>query len=86
MNKNSNIIILMLVLLSVVLFVYILLTDKTSDSREKLIQNTETHDTVFRIIPSKPLLLTKVKTKIVKVNDSSIVTHPFRGKNRYNCA
>ncbi|MGA2296005.1 MAG: hypothetical protein ABSG15_00470 [FCB group bacterium] len=80
MNKNSNINILILVLLSVVLFAYILLSQKNSESRRNIIQNTEIHDTIFKIVPSKPLTLTKVKTKIVKVSDSSIVTHPFVAK------
>ena len=53
-----------------------LLFDKFGNNDTSIINKVE-HDTVFTQIASVPLILEKVKTKIIYKKDTVIVTNPF---------
>ena len=74
---NRNIIFMTYLLLAAVIAVLLLLL--LENGRDT--GNTEyevLHDTIVRTIKPDPIVITKVRTKIIKLKDTVIAFHPFR--------
>lgn len=76
MKKNFFYIILFII---AIFFIGYLLNQR-NNSDGKVIQEIFIKDTIEKIKYSEPIIITKVRTKIIKTSDSQIVTNPFISK------
>ena len=73
MNQIPNII----TSISVIIILWLVLQKCTPDSAPVLQSPVVRTDTVYREVPSEPVIISKVKTKIIYRSDSAITTMPF---------
>lgn len=65
-------------LLAAVVVVLLFLPAGIKRNRQDAYAVRVVRDTVIKTVPAKPLVITKVKTHIVKLSDTVIRYHPFR--------
>jgi hypothetical protein len=60
----------------IVVLLFLLFKEKTPDDKERTLRIIR--DTIVKTVPAKPIVITKVKTRIIKLSDTIIRYHPFR--------
>jgi hypothetical protein len=78
MSKDLKYILLILAILIVAFMIFSKFWGADESSIYTGITKTQIiYDTIIKTIPSKPIIINKVKTKLVKVRDTTIQTEPF---------
>ncbi|MFA6571227.1 MAG: hypothetical protein WCT77_08315 [Bacteroidota bacterium] len=78
MSKDSKYILWFLVIFIIAYMIFSRFKSAEDSSTYTGITKTQIiYDTIIKTIPSKPIIINKVKTKLVKVKDTVIQTEPF---------
>jgi len=77
---TNNIINMTVILLIVCVIILIYLLNKHNNAANNDMEAHIVRDTIVKLVPAKPLVITKVKTRIIKLSDTVICYHPFRAE------
>ncbi len=67
-----------MLILSAVIVVLLFLLFRQYNIGNKTAPLQIVRDTIVKTVPAKPVVVTKIKTKIIKLSDTVILYHPFR--------
>jgi hypothetical protein len=75
MTKNLVYMTMLMIVVIIAVLLFLLLNEDAANCQA---ESAVVRDTVVRVVPAKPIVLTKMRTKIVKLSDTVILYHPFR--------